>query len=309
MIDAELKAMRAVIDRVERSGPDAARLFAHEDAYFRAPQGISVVVPVHDGARDIDMLLLSLQCQHLNRERFEVIFALNGCTDASGAMVRDFARRSGVATTILEEEVAGVARARNAALQEVRFRHATFVDHDDHLSRQYLQECLRLADYRSVVVSNIVRLQDGRLIQDHAQTVIDEGFRTAHVHPQQDIALCYRAYTLNAIKTAPAYMLRAICYDESLAHSEDVAYWRDLVHAFQPVTVKSPTRRDLYHRKVVPGSLSRRVSDPLVKDAPRRRILDRIAADAAHLPCDGPQRSFDLQLEQLLRDSLIQPDP
>ena len=195
--------------------------------------------------------------------------------------------------------------SRNAALQRARFRHATFVDHDDHLSRAYLSECLALADYRSVVVSNIMKIEDGILIEDYAQGVIAAGFTLSHVHPPEDIALCYRAYTLNAIKTAPTYMMRRIAYDDALAHSEDVKYWRDLFHAFTPVTVKSPTRRDIYYRKVVSHSLSRRPVDFYDKAKPRFAILDQIERDETRLACNTPQRAFDAQLRALVMQTLF----
>ncbi|SEN47427.1 Glycosyl transferase family 2, partial [Loktanella fryxellensis] len=192
-----IAGLRAALLRAERNGPDAARLFAHEAEYLAAPDGISIVVPVHNGAAEMGPLLLSLRNQSLARNRFEVVFALNGCTDGSRAMVDDFAAISGVATVVLDDPVPSVARARNAALQRVRFRQTTFVDHDDHLSRDYLAECVVLGDCRSVVVANIVKLEGGNLVEDYAQTVVAHGFETSHVHGPHDIDLCYRTALLH----------------------------------------------------------------------------------------------------------------
>lgn len=304
MTYAQIAALRSLIVAVERHGPEAERLFAYEAEYNAAPQGISVIIPVHNGADEMAELIMSLANQSLSRSQFEVIFALNGCSDASRQMVDHFAKTSGVDTVVIESDTASVALARNEALQIARFRHATFVDHDDHLSRAYLDECVALSDYRSVVVSNIIKVENGAITEDYAQKVVGKGFETSHVHSPDDITLCYRAYTLNAIKTAPTYMMRRISYDAQLAHSEDVIYWRDLFHMFTPITVKSPTRRDTYFRKVVPHSLSRKNTDFYDQAKPRFHILDRIARDAAAYPCDAPQRKIDAQLKALVLSTL-----
>lgn len=301
----EVLALRSVILWAERNGPDAARLFAHEDEYLSAPEGISVIVPVHDGAAEMDDLLLSLRIQSLDRAKYEVVFALNGCRDGTRALVDDFARSSGVGTVVIESPVANVARARNEALKRARFRLSTFVDHDDHLSRAYLEECVALGDYRSVVVSNIIKVENGELVEDYAQTVVTQGFDISHVHSPDDISICYRAYTLNAIKSAPTYMLRRVRYDEDLSHSEDMKYWRDLFHAFTPITVKSPSGRDIYYRRAIENSLSRRPTDFYGKAKPRFAILNRIRKEATGFRCDAPQRKFDVELEKLLRDTLF----
>ena len=300
----EIAAVRSLIEEVERHGTKAARLFAYEAEYDAAPQGISVITPVHNGADEMAELMISLANQTLSRSQFEVIFALNGCTDASRQVVDRFAATSGVNTVVIESETASVAQARNEALQLARFQHATFVDHDDYLSRAYLDECVTLSDYRSVVVSNIIKVENGIITEDYAQNVVAEGFESSHVHGPDDISLCYRAYTLNAIKTAPTYMMRRIAYDARLAHSEDINYWRDLFHMFTPITIKSPTRRDTYFRKVLSHSLSRKDTDYYDKAKPRFHILDQIAQEADAYPCDTPQRKIDAQLKALLLSTL-----
>ncbi len=301
----EIIALRELISNVERARADTNALFDFEDEYLSAPEGISVIVPVCNGAAEMDELLISLLNQSLDRKKFEVIFALNGCQDDSRALVHHFAEVSGVDTRILESDIANVAVARNKALRHARFQLTTFIDHDDHISRGYLQECVKLGDYRSVVISNIIKVEGGKLVEDYAQKVVSQGFETSCVHSPDDIWLCYRTYTLNAIKTAPTYMLRRVKYDKNLSHSEDVKYWRDVFHAFTPITVKSPTRLDIYYRKVHAHSLSRRDTAFYSQAKPRFVILDSIRKEAENYPCDAPQRKFDVQLEKLILDTLV----
>lgn len=304
---ATIAAKRALLLRQERRSSSAATLYAHEAEFERQPHGISVLVAVRDGAAELPALLVSLLSQSLARRQFEVLFALNGCQDDSAAVIQAALGGSDLNFRLFEETTPGISRARNRLLPEARFRYSTFVDHDDFLSRAYLEEVLSLGDCRSVVVSNIQRVEQGRLGPEYAQRVISDGFRFSAVHGAADIDLCYRAYSLNAIKTAPTSLLRQVRYDEGLAHCEDLAYWRDVVHRFLPITVKSPGWRDIYYRRVRPNSASRSHASREAWAAPRLEILRRIESARPLLRPGGPQHRFDWQLERLLRQTLAEP--
>ena len=306
MQEATIRTLRELLKREERRAAASADLYAHEEEFHRSPNGISVLVAVHNGAAEMRPLLQSLCSQSLERKRFEVIFSLNGCQDNSAALIDATLGDRGVTYTVLESEKAGISSARNRALLHTRFRYTTFVDHDDFLSHRFLETLLHLGDYRSVVVSNILRVNNGQLEPDYAQQVIGRGFAASHLHAADEIDLCYRAYTLNAIKVAPTYMVRRIQYDEELSHCEDVNYWRDLVHAFTPITVKTPGWSDIYYRCLRPNSASRRHTDLASWAQPRLQILRRIeAAQQRHDP-QSPHSRFDRQLAQLIRNDLAE---
>lgn len=301
---ATIEARRALLHDQERHGDAAAARDAHAAAIQRQPHGISVLVAVRDGAAELPALLHSLRSQSLTQEQFEVLFALNGCQDGSASVIQAALGGTGLRFQVFEDASPGISRARNRLLSEARFRYSTFVDHDDFLSRAYLEEVLSLGDSRSVVVSNIQRVEHGRLEPEYAQRVIGEGFRFSRVHGAADIDLCWRAYSLNAIKAAPTCLLRHLRYDESLAHCEDLAYWREVVHTFLPITVKTPGWRDIYYRRVRPVSASRGHASLAEWAAPRLEILRRIELSRRQLPPDSPQHRFDRQLERLLHDTL-----
>lgn len=304
MQEATIRELRTLLEHEERSTATSAKLYAHEEEFRRSREGISVLVAVRNGAAAMGPLLQSLCSQSLGRDQFELIFSLNGCEDDTAARIKASLAGRGIAYTLLETQEAGISRARNRALAQARLRYACFVDHDDFLSPGYLQTLLRLGDYRSVVVSNILRVENGRLGPDYAQQVIGAGFSISHLHGAAEIDLCFRAYTLNAIKSAPTYMLRRIQYDETLRHCEDVSYWRDLVHAFTPITVKTPGWSDIYYRCLRPDSASRGHTDVASWAQPRLQILGRIMAERQRHDPQSPQSRFDRQLAQLIRQDL-----
>ena len=202
-----IHAVRSVIEAEERRSRLTVGLYAYEEEFFGQPQGVSVIIPVLNGAAEMEALLHSLRTQTIERHEFEVIFSLNGCTDNSADVIQEFSKSSNISCVVIESERPNISHARNRAIRLARFRYATFVDHDDSLSSSYLQELRRLSSYRSIVISNILRIENGHLGADYAQKVISEGFEISKIYRADDIDLYFRAYTLNAIKMAPTYML------------------------------------------------------------------------------------------------------
>lgn len=299
-----LDALRNLLKRQERQSDQAAGLYAYEQEFNQQAAGISVVVPVRNGATELRGLLHSLINQSLSRQKFEVIFSLNDCQDDSAAAIKAALAATDLQFVLFESETPGISRARNQALKRARYRYTTFADHDDMLSGAYLEELLRLSDDRSIVVSNIQQVNNGKVEPDYAQQLMRDCFAVSHVHSPQEIDLCFRAYTLNAIKVAPTYMLRRIRYDQSMDHCEDVSYWRDVFHTFTPITVKSPGWRDIYYRRVRPQSASRRPMSLADWAEPRLAILKRIEAESDRYEPRSPQLRFDRMLGKLLRQNL-----
>ncbi len=300
----EIIALQAVIVAVERASTEYKHLYRFEKEFSSQPHGISVIVPVHNGAQELEDLLISLRNQSIDKSLYEAIFALNGCNDESLNLIEEFSAKSGVSTKIINSTFANVAKARNSAIQLASFRFCTFIDHDDFISRNYLEEFLVLGDYRSVVVSNIVKMIDHLPHEDYAQRVIQAGFKDSLVHSADDISICYRAYTLNAIKSAPTYMLKRVKFEEDLPHSEDLQFWRRVFNEFMPITVKTPSLTDIYYRRVLDSSLSRKSENFYQRAKPRLAILDSIDREAKQHLCDSPQSKFDSQIKALLLETL-----
>ncbi|MBS0319189.1 MAG: glycosyltransferase family 2 protein [Proteobacteria bacterium] len=86
--------------------------------------GISVVVPVYNGAAFLDEALASVAAQTLAAA--EIVVVDDGSTDGSADVA---ARHAGV--RIVQQENAGCATARNRGVAEARHPVIAFLDHDD----------------------------------------------------------------------------------------------------------------------------------------------------------------------------------
>ena len=90
-----------------------------------APTSISVIVPVHNGARFLSEALRSVKSQTLPAD--EIIVVDDGSSDASA----DIVRREHPDVVLVRLLGADAAEARNVGAQRARYEALAFFDHDD----------------------------------------------------------------------------------------------------------------------------------------------------------------------------------
>lgn len=98
---------------------------------------ISIILPVYNKARYVLNVLTDIEKQSFSD--YECIIIDDGSTDLSGKICDDFAagdRRFFVYHTTN----GGVSHARNLGLEKSRGKYLTFVDADDRIEKDYLQE-------------------------------------------------------------------------------------------------------------------------------------------------------------------------
>lgn len=103
---------------------------------------ISVIVPCYNAVRYLNVCLESLRAQ--KEPLIEMIFIDDGSTDATGALLDEFARVEPRAR-VTHIANAGVSAARNLALSMARGRYIAFVDADDALEEGGLLKLYRAA--------------------------------------------------------------------------------------------------------------------------------------------------------------------
>jgi len=90
-----------------------------------APTSISVIVPVHNGARFVSDALRSVKIQTLPAD--EIIVVDDGSSDGSA----DIVRREHPDVVLIAQPRRGPAAARNAGARRARSEALAFLDHDD----------------------------------------------------------------------------------------------------------------------------------------------------------------------------------
>ena len=110
---------------------------------FRSAPCVSVVIPVYNAKRYLEVCVQSLEEQSLRS--FELICVDDGSTDGSAELLGTLAKRY-ENLRILSLEHAGVSAARNAGIEDAVGTYLLFVDADDTADRNLLELAVQKAD-------------------------------------------------------------------------------------------------------------------------------------------------------------------
>ena len=94
----------------------------------------SVIIPVYNSEKTVERCLQSLLAQ--DRNDVEIIVINDGSTDASGALLAEYASDH-QNVLLIDQKNSGVSAARNAGIEKATGTYITFVDSDDYVSEDY----------------------------------------------------------------------------------------------------------------------------------------------------------------------------
>lgn len=105
---------------------------------------VSLAMPVYNGERFISVALESLLNQTFTD--FELIITDNASTDGTEASCRDFAQRDGRINYIRNKSNLGAAANFNLGYRRSQGTYFKWCAHDDFLSHDYLEQCVKVLD-------------------------------------------------------------------------------------------------------------------------------------------------------------------
>ena len=104
---------------------------------------VSVIVPVYNSAQYLGKCIDSILSQ--SYKDFELLLINDGSKDASGQICDDYAQ-SDDRIRVFHQENLGVSAARNLGLERHNGSYFIFIDSDDYVQREYLEELMKYKD-------------------------------------------------------------------------------------------------------------------------------------------------------------------
>ena len=136
---------------------------------------ISIIIPIYNPGRDIVRCLKSLTRQTFMD--YELILIDDGSTDNSYELVQKYIDERAVLrerTRVIHQENSGVARTRNRGIELASGKYLAFIDQDDFVAKDYLENLYKAAEGyvhedgnkgADIVVSGYERVRsDGRIM-------------------------------------------------------------------------------------------------------------------------------------------------
>ncbi len=128
---------------------------------------ISIIIPTYAPGEYIYECLDSLSAQTSGPESFEAIVVLNGEKDPYFNSIQTYLIDRNFRFKLLHTEEKGVSNARNTALDAIEpgnFQYIVFLDDDDKLSPNFIEEVSKKANPGVIVASNSKSFIDGQNI-------------------------------------------------------------------------------------------------------------------------------------------------
>lgn len=254
---------------------------------------ITLLIPSYKGAAFIRTCLESVAAQTMDRDHFEVLVIVNGEPDESVDIAHEVLGAAvGLQYEVMLVERASLSNARNVGIAAASGDWVTWVDVDDWLSPNYLEE-LALAAHPGVMpVASVVDVDetDGH----ESRSPIAEQLESADPGLHDPVSM-WRPLTFAACKLLPVDEARQHLFDVELRNGEDVAYFAPFVSHFGLQFDNSPARNGAkYFRLVRQGSMSRLKPDFQFSVRDRISVMHHLddAMQTASIPMAKLMRSL-----------------
>ena len=124
---------------------------------------VSVIIPTYKPGAYLQECIESICQQTIAKEMFELIIVLNGCDEPYRSNINTFLAKcqGNINVRVLQTDQPGVSNARNMGIDEAQGEFICFIDDDDWISANYLEELINVAqDGADIVASNVLCFSD-----------------------------------------------------------------------------------------------------------------------------------------------------
>ncbi|WLW54701.1 glycosyltransferase [Streptomyces sp. YU58] len=124
---------------------------------------VSIVVPVYNAGRYIELCSPSLLNQSLGKDEYEIIYVDDGSTDDSAERLDKLAAQHTHVRVVHQENSGWPGKPRNVGVRLARGEYVQFVDQDDELTPRALEHLHRLAtrNHSDIVLGKVIGTMAG----------------------------------------------------------------------------------------------------------------------------------------------------
>ena len=121
---------------------------------------ISVIIPTYKPLDYLWECLDSISSQKFPKEDFEILIVLNGCKEPYYSDIHKYINSSKANIRLFQTDESGVSNARNIGIENSKGEYIAFLDDDDYVSHDYLEELYRRSSHNTACISNVIYFKD-----------------------------------------------------------------------------------------------------------------------------------------------------
>ena len=248
-----------------------------------APPTISVIVPVYNTEKYLRRCIDSVLAQTYTD--FELLLIDDGSKDSSGAICDEYAAQD-TRMRVFHKENGGVSSARNMGLDHARGEWITFVDSDDWLSKDYLDDLIRHSDSDLVIADFVV---EGSSQWNEILPVGQWQGKELSGIIERDVALA--RFTAPWCKLLKKSLIGQIRFYTELTTQEDALFMFRYLCVVQNIQIIA--QKGYHYNRETIGSLSKSLEGNHVQFYDYLRLLEPIILDL--------QKRFEISRQKLIQ--------
>ena len=220
---------------------------------------VSIIVPIYNVEKYLNRCVDSILGQTFTN--FEVILVNDGSTDSCDIICNDYAKRE-KRVTVVHQSNMGLPAARNSGLKLVKGDYVGFIDSDDKIDSDMLEEFIDIAknnNFPDIITSDIFQysldnLNYSRVKNDsfiYKRLLFKDEIMENYVKPYFGGVLRNLPSVCTKLYKASFIRLNNLVFDESLVRAAD--YWYNL-EALQKANTLYSIDKSFYHYYVIQNS-------------------------------------------------------
>lgn len=178
---------------------------------------ISIIVPVYNVEKYLNRCVDSLLNQDIDKNQYEIILIDDGSPDRSGVMCDEYSQKySNI--HVIHKTNGGLADARNAGLDVAQGKYIMFVDSDDYIKENILQQILGVVEQYN---TEICTYEMECLYENGKSSFINQPFDTYKIYKAEDVlytmniaTVCAALYSSNFINRYNLRFTKGITHED-----------------------------------------------------------------------------------------------
>jgi len=211
---------------------------------------ISIIVPIYKVENYLERCLNSILKQtYIN---LEIILIDDGSTDSSGSICDNYSKKDKRIVTIHNENQ-GVSASRNNGLNIANGKYITFIDSDDFVSENYIEELYKMITLNNAdmaIIGNDEQYNDGIIKMNKKLKVT--------INAEKTIKKILEEKYISSVCWGKMYkktLLDDIKFDTNINIGEDFKFIIEVLDKANKISID--TKQNLYHYKMTENSVTK----------------------------------------------------
>lgn len=200
---------------------------------------ISIIIPTYAPGELLWTCLDSLEQQTLGKNAYEVCLVLNGDEEPYFDKIKEHLKNYKMKVSLIYCEHKGVSFARNLGIEFAKGKYLTFIDDDDLVSPNYLEQLSKNSCDNGITVANMIAFRGQ--VENVADHYLSSAYQRYDVGKKKNVFRHRSLLSSACCKLIPRPLIGDIRFRTNLSHGEDSFFMFMVSAGIKQINVTPPS--------------------------------------------------------------------